>query len=258
MNAAPAPIIGVLRPGSASPVVAAAEARVVRCELERRLGPVTLDLRIDGDVVGSWRPIGHAAWPAGVDAQFGPDELWAGDVPPLTALFARTVEPAAATVRAAMLRHLGVVPPEPFVLDDACLERLDPARVRPTDLWLIATAASEVTVGDVAVRALAGDVDTAALDAAFDRVVASLAEAPAVEAIRHRQLAHLAAERDELRARLAALAAGVDRDEADANRRLDELERENARWRDRCERAELQRDSVGDRPDRDDATSVEP
>ena len=66
-----APRIGVVRPAGGHPVAAAAEARVVRHELERRLGPVTLDLRVDGDdPIGPWEAL--AAFSFGRLATFIP------------------------------------------------------------------------------------------------------------------------------------------------------------------------------------------
>jgi hypothetical protein len=230
-----APRIGVLRPNRPRVVVARAEARVLRFELERRLGPVTLDLRVAGTAVGLWDPIERAAWPVGVDAVLGATDLWSEGMPPLTSLFGRTVEPSTAAVRSGMLRHLGLLPSEPFTFDDAHLAGLDDARLRPTDLWVIVTAASHITTTDPAIRALTGVTDDTVLDTVFDRVALDLAAEPAVATIRARQLARLVSERDELRRRLAELEAEVARDH-DGYR---EVERELAVWRDRCERAEL-------------------
>ena len=232
-----APRIGVLRPNRPSvAVVARAEARVIRVELERRLGPVTLDLRIAGTALSPWEPIEHAAWPVGVDALLGATELWSEGMPPLTSLFGRTVEPSTAAVRSGMLRHLGLLPSEPFTFDDAHLADLDDARLRPTDLWVIVTAASNVTTSEPDISVLTGVTDVTRLDAVFDRIAVDLAAEPAVATIRTRQLARLVSERDELRRRLAELEAEVARD----RERYREVARELAVWRDRCERAELQ------------------
>ena len=71
----PPPRFGVLRSERGLPVIASAEARVIRGELERRLGPIMLDLRIDGDQLADWLPIAHAAWPVDVDAIIDSDQL---------------------------------------------------------------------------------------------------------------------------------------------------------------------------------------
>ncbi len=234
-----APRIGVLRPTRVLPVVAEADARVIRWELERRVGPVTLDLRIDGDALGPWQPLEHAAWPGDIDARLDAGELWNADDARLCGLLVRTIEPDAASVRADMLRHLGVVPLEPFVLDDELLADLDPRRVLPTDLWLVARAADEVTVDDPDVRSLAGLLDPARLDAAFDRVASELVGQPAVDEAVGRHAARLAQERDELRRRLDDLERDTARHAADMRGRFAELGNELHAWRERAERAEL-------------------
>lgn len=229
----PAPRIGIVRPSRARPVIAEIEARVIEHELTRRLGRVTLDLRVDGPRLGRWQPLEHAAWPGDIDARLDDDALWSDRHPPLAGLLARTIEPDAAAVRADMLRHLGVLPAEPFVLDDDLLDELDPARIRPTDLWLIARAASEVTVVDPAVAALVSAGDARALDELFDALVAALDVDRSVE------LARVAAERDELTRRVAELQADAARERIEVLGRFEQLTAELGVWRERAERAEL-------------------
>lgn len=236
-----APRVGVVRPTRTLLVVAEIDARVIRAELERRLGPITLDLRIDGERNGPWSPLGHAAWPADIDAALDAGALWPKDGPRLPALTARTIDPDAAAVRADMLRHLGIVPDGPFALDDELLARLDPSRIRPTDLWLVARAASDVTVADPDVRALAHTGDLTPLDDAFDRAAADLLDQEAITERLDRGAARLVGERDELRRRLAAAEEQAMRDQADMRDRLDAAQRDLEVWRERAERAELQR-----------------
>lgn len=238
MTADAAPRVGAIRADRPLAVVAEIDARVIRHELERRAGPVSLDLRIDGTPIGRWASSDHLQGPSDVDALLDPAMLWNTSGPRLAHLFARTVAPEAAGARLAMLRHLGVVPNDPFVLDDICLARLDPTRVRPTDLWLVATTADDITVSDVDVRALgqaaaAGATDM--LDTEFDRVAEALGDLPTSR----RHIARLRSERDELRDLVAELEARARRDEADMNDRLAAVERDLAMWRERAERAEL-------------------
>ncbi|NNE13165.1 MAG: hypothetical protein HKN41_13075, partial [Ilumatobacter sp.] len=141
-------VVGLLRPDRPRRVVAEAEARVIATELERRLGELALDLRVSGEAIGPWRSAATAAWPGDVDVFVDDGALWADGAPALTALFGRTVDDGAAEVRARMLRHLGVVPSTPFVLDRERLEALDAWHVSPTDLWLVAAAADAVETGD--------------------------------------------------------------------------------------------------------------
>ena len=229
----PAPRIGVVRPNRTLPVIAEIEARVIEHELTRRLGRITLDLRIDGTRLGRWQPLASAAWPTDIDARLDDDALWSDRHPPLAGLLARTIEPDAAAVRTDMLRHLGVLPAEPFVLDDDLLDALDPARIRPTDLWLIARAASDVTVGDPAVAALVSADDARSLDELFDTLVATLEVDPSAE------LARVAAERDELARQVAELEADAARERIETLDRFAQLTAELDVWRERAERAEL-------------------
>ncbi len=227
------PRIGVVRPDRPPTIVAEIEARVIRHELERRIGRITLDLRIDGPRLGPWLPLDHAAWPTDIDAQLDGAELWSDRHPPLARLMGRTIEPEAAEVRVDMLRHLGIVPAQPFVLDDDLLETLDPVRIRPTDLWLIARAATAVTVADDAIVALVDTDDPVALDDLFDRLVDHLDVDPSAE------LARITAERNELARRLTELAAEIARERIRTLDRFEHLAGELEVWRQRAARAEL-------------------
>jgi len=231
--------LGVLRPDRPLAVIAEAEARVIEHELFRRLGDVTVDLRLDGDPVGRWLPIANAAWPTDVDAVIDPSMIWRDDLPPLTTLFARTVNPSAAAVRRRMLHHLALLPEPPFTLDASRFDELTTLHLRPTDLWIIAAAASSVDVEDPAVRALAGDDSAERLDQAFDRAVDGL------DTDRTEAIARLRAERDEARHLAAEQADGAARTSAELADRLDELESENRVLHERLERAELQRSLDG-------------
>ncbi|MEO6654430.1 MAG: hypothetical protein ABIP17_17460 [Ilumatobacteraceae bacterium] len=227
--------IGVLRPDRPLPVIAEAEARVIEQELERRLGDVTVDLRVDGESIGRWLPVANAAWPTDVDLVISTAALWGDDVPPLTAAFGRTVEPAAATVRRRMLRHLDLMPEPPFALDAPLLDALVDRRVRPTDLWLVAEAASSIDVDVPAVRALVEPEGAARIDRAFDDAVGDLA--PPTDDT----LARLVAERDAARSQAREQASEVARTRAELADRLDALEAENDVLRERLDRAALQR-----------------
>lgn len=236
--AAVTPRFGVLRPERAHPAVAVAEARVIRTETERRLGPVTLDLRIDGEPVGDWRPIAHASWPADIDATVDAAQLWGPDLPPLTTLFARTVEPAAASVRRRMLRHLGVLPDRPFDLDTELFDRLDDFPVRPTDLWLVATEARSVTHPDPSVRALAtapGSPAHGRLDQAFDRIADELRSFGDGEAT----IARLKTQVDMIADELQSVREQLARSERESADRLEQSAALNSTLRERLERAEL-------------------
>lgn len=231
--------IGVLRPDRPGRVVALAEARVIAAELERRLGPVVLDLRIDGPSIDGWSSVANASWPGSVDALVDASALWNAALPPLTTLFGRTIEPVAAEVRQRMLVHIGVIPGEPFELDDQRLAALSELPLRPTDLWLIARAAGGVSVTDPAIRAFGatvGTVEQGELDTAFDAVAAGLSDHPAVEITPARLIA---VERS-LSDRIAALASESLRNEREAVALIDQLRAENRMLRERLERAELQ------------------
>ncbi len=229
MSDAALPRVGVVRPDGVHAIAAEAEARVIRHELDRRIGPVAADLRIDGtESAGSWQPLAHASWPAAIDALIEADELFGDSVPPLTALFARTVEPDAAAVRRRMLDHLGLFTDAAF--DDAALAQLDDMVPTPTDLWLIVGGAPAVTVSD---KAVAGLADTssetiAALDAAFDRIADRLRSHDAVATNSGRALERANAERDELRTELAALRTELARERSEFGATVDALSAERA------------------------------
>ncbi len=230
-------LLGVLRPSRPTHVVAVAEARVIRTELERRLGPLTLDLRIDGASIGGWQSVANAAWPGSVDAVVDASILWNSALPPLTTLFARTVEPTAAEVRRRMLAHLGVIPDAPFELDDDRLAALSELPLRPTDLWLIAGSARAITVDDDTISAFAAPVDSDGhhlLDAAFDAVAASLSEQPTTGTTLERLTASTAT----LTRRVSELDSELIRSERDTAELLDQLRTENRVLRERLERAE--------------------
>lgn len=211
-------------------------------ELARRLGPVNLDLRTVGDSIGPWRSAAHAAWPAAVDATVDLTEHFGDTDPPLTSLFARTVDDRAASVRRRMLHHLGLLPIETF--DDNAYSSLDQLSLRPTDLWLIVANAASVTVTGRDVMAFGAPSDDeghAMLDARFEALATMLApHTPAGD-----RLATVQSERD-------ALAAGVDRmqieqarTQIEATERFDQLAGEMRVLRERLERAELTRDLNG-------------
>ena len=234
MSADGTPRIGVLRPAGASrnPVVALAEARVVRRELERRLGAVTLDLRAVEPAPEPWRPVAHADWPAGVDATIDVGPVVGVEAPRLAALLGRTIDPGAADVRRRMLTHLGVLPVER--LDDAALASLLPEPQRPTDVWLVIAGAGDTSGLDPAVRALGGDPDEmAAVDAWFESAVDGLVidTGPAIE--------RLTARVDALTIELAAAHDAAARSERLAVDRIDELQQECEVLRERLARAQL-------------------
>lgn len=229
-----APRFGIVRAADASldPTVAEIEARVVRSELERRVGPVSLDLRTDGPAVGPWLPREHAAWPADVDATIDLADL--GELAArLPALFARTVDPTSADVRSRMLHHLGVLPVDTPLTDDLLAELL-PAPARPTDLWLVVRAADELATDEPSHRPLRdGGSDAAGIDRWFDDTVAALP----VDA--EPTVARLRAEAAELRSRLAAAHDDGLRLERLATERIEHLTTERDSLRERLERAQL-------------------
>lgn len=231
----PAPMrFGVVRASDAStdPTMSEIEARVVRTELERRVGPVSLDLRTDGPTVGPWLPLEHAAWPADVDAVIDLADL-GSLAAQLPALFARTVEPVAADVRSRMLHHLSVLPVH-TALTDELLDELLPAPARPTDLWLVVRSADDLATGDPSHRFLRDDgADVTGLDRWFDDTVAGLRidVAPTV--------ARLRADNAELRARLAAADDDRMRAERLATERIEHLTAERDSLRERLGRAQL-------------------
>ena len=230
--------LGVVRAADAStdPTVAEMEARVVRAELERRLGPVTLDLRTEGPTTGPWLPREHAAWPSDVDATIELGGL-GDDAGHLVALFARTVDPVAADVRGRMLHHLGVLPVD-TALTDHLLAELLPAPARPTDLWVVIRSAADLATGEPAHRLLRADADgdrAEALDRWFDDTVAALPVD--VEPT----IGRLRAEVDELRARLEAAHDETRRAEREATEQIEHLTAERDSLRERLDRAQLDR-----------------
>ncbi len=229
--------LGVVRAANASPdvTVAEMEARVVRAELERRLGAVTFDLRTDGPTTGPWLPRAHAAWPADIDAMIELDDL--GDrAGHLVALFGRTVEPVAADVRSRMLHHLEVLPLGDTVLTDDLLDDLLPSPARPTDVWLVVRSASNLATSEPAHQLLRADADggdTGALDHWFDDVVAGLPTDTTATVSR------LRTEVDELRARLDAALDELTRSEREALERVEDLTTDRDSLRERLDRAQL-------------------
>jgi hypothetical protein len=237
MHATPPIRLGIVRPAGASSdtIVAEIEARVLATELARRLGPVLLDLRIDGNAIGRWRPLAHAAWPTAIDALVDVGTLWSSTTC-LTAQFARTVEPAAAEVRGRMLTHLGLIPDEAAPLDAMRLAGLRALSITPTDLWLVARAATAVTTGVAEIDAIttpAGAPEVAELDLTFDALAAG------ITAGSDRTAQGLQQQLDALRTHVAELEASALRDAREAADRFDELAHERAVLRERLERAEL-------------------
>lgn len=233
-------VVGLLRPDRPRRVVAEAEAAVVRAELERRLGDVVVDLRVDGAPLGPWRSVATAAWPEQVDVVLDAGLLWTPETPTLTPLFGRTVDDTAAEVRERMLRHLGVLPDGSFDLDEELLAPLERQNVSPTDVWIVARAASAVATGDPAIDGFAQSTlqdpqpVSEKLDAAFDAVTAGV---PADVA--DRAVDRLRAERDAARRDAASADDELRRVRAEVADRLDHLGAENAALRERLERAEL-------------------
>ena len=228
--------IGVMRAPDASPdpTVAEMEARVVRSELERRIGPVTLDLRTDGPATGPWLPRELAAWPADVDATVELGDL--GDrAGHLVTLFGRTIDPDAADVRSRMLRHLGVLPVDAPLTDDLLGELL-PAPARPTDLWLVVRSAPDLATGDASHRLLGNEADgsdAAPIDQWFDTTVAALPGDTTPTITR------LLADVGELRSRLDAAQNDLVRSEREALDRIEHLTAERDSLRERLDRAQL-------------------
>ena len=234
-----APRIGIVRPDRPCRAITDAEARVLQAEFDRRLGPTVLDLRVDGADLGRWRSSAHAAWPADVDDVLDVGEIWRADLPPLTTLFSRTVDPIAADVRRRMLVHLGVLPIER--VDDDVIEAALARPIRATDLWLIVTAADHLEVSDRRVAAFRGDADEAAeLDRWFDQVVAALpvlSDDVLVDRLRRSEATGRAAQR--LAAEAAEELLRVQREAAD---RLDEIQARLAVAEERAERVRIDTD----------------
>jgi hypothetical protein len=244
MQLTPSVRLGIVRPSSAAPrpVVAEIEARVLRHELGRRLGPVVLDLRTDGPARGPWQPLAHAGWPGTIDARVDADALWAEPVG-LAALIGRTVDPAIVDVRRRMLVHLGIIPAEPLPLDAARMASFDPLLLRPVDLWLIASEASRVDTGEPAVDALAvppGGAAIGRIDGILDEIAAGLTEVTGSATV-----AALTDEVTALRARVAELEADAQRTLIETTARLDQLAHERSVLLDRAERDRLDGAAVG-------------
>jgi hypothetical protein len=226
--------IGVLRPSTASPdpAVALAEARIVRHELTRRLGEVSIDFRTEGSVVAPWMPAEHSAWPSDVDATLDLSPVAGPDGPHLLSVVARSVDPTAADVRRRTLTPLGVL--TLGELDDDDLNERLPTPRRPTDIWLLVTAADHTDLSDPHLGSLRGDAEeAAAIDAWFEECVHGLAvdTAPTV--------ARLSARVAELETALAGAQSDAARSERLALERLDELQTECDLLRERLTRTEL-------------------
>lgn len=233
--------VGVVRPARPAGPIAEAEARVIRAELARRLGPVTCDLRVDGPPVGPWSSRATAAWPADIDVEIDPAGLWNDDLPPLSALFGRTVDPTAADVRRRMLEHLGI---GGSPVADEMLDHEVPWR--PTDLWLLVRHDGVAEGASPDLVALAdGPAMASALDAAFDEVATEIRgrltdDRAAAEAVR------LRARVTELERQLADARSDADRRAAEAARVIDELRSENSVLLEREQRASVDRDLAAD------------
>jgi hypothetical protein len=220
----PRPRLGVRRRSGPHPVAATAEARVIGHELERRLGPLAFDLRIEADgPLGVWQPLAHAAWPADIDASIDPSELFGDEHPPLTALFARTLDARAVEVRRRMLVHLGLIDGGAF--DDAAVAALAPMSPTPTDLWILVSSAPSVAVTDRAIAALATatDADRLRLDEAFDAVATRLRAHDLVASAAEQALARTRSELAAVRAQRDELAAELVRERRDAEAIIDQL-----------------------------------
>jgi len=230
----PAPIrVGVRRAGDAHDhvVLATVEARVVRTEVERRLGAVSIDLRTDGPPIGPWHPLDHGAWPGSIDLTID-----LADAPhPLATLFARTIDPAAAAVRRRMLAHLSVLPGAGPISDDAVAGLL-PAPAQPTDVWLVVEAAGALADDDSIYAPLidADDDLVAELDQWFDTCASEL---PAER--RDAEIARLLAQVADLTRRLAEADSDARRSERDAAEHIDDLVAELAITRERLTRSTL-------------------
>lgn len=90
-------------------------------------------------------------------------------------LVADIADPVALDVRRRMLRHLGVVPAEPYVLDEEMLERLDEAfPLTPLDVWLVASEASEIACADYRISGLLARAGTRDVASVVDRIAESV------------------------------------------------------------------------------------
>lgn len=234
------PRLGIVRPDRPVRWLADAEGRVLDAELSRRLGPVSLDLRVDGPPVGRWGSLDHAAWPRDVAAVIDVGALYGEGVPPLTTLFGRTVEPAAAEVRRRMLIHLGIIPDTEYQLDDSTLAPLGAPSLTATDMWLLARSATRIAIDDPAIVALVSATSGPSqitLDHLFDRIAADVSpdiDAPAT-------IAALTAECDDLRHDLDELQARLVYEQRQAADLGDDLRAQIEILRDRLDRAEIDR-----------------
>ncbi len=232
--------IGVRRaPGASSDAaVATMEARIVRCELERRLGALSFDLRTEGEPVGPWLPWRHATWSTAVDATVELGEL--GDLADqLVSLFGRTVDPVAAEVRERMLEHLAILPIGDEPLTDERLAELLPRPARPTDVWLVVRSATTLATSEPAHRSLRVDADAeivARIDRWLDAAAASVPDDAHGDTV-----TRLLNEVAELRGRLAQTADDVRRAERTALDRLADVTAERDILRERLDRTELDR-----------------
>jgi hypothetical protein len=231
----PDPIrVGVVRPDRPAPPIAEAEARVIRSELTRRLGTVVCDLRIDGAPLGEWTTRATAAWPADIDVEIDSNLLWGDGLPPLTALFGRTVDPTAADVRGRMLEHLGL---GGRPLDDDVLDADIPWR--PTDLRLLARRDGDAAGSSFELAAMASDGEEAArLDTAFDDAVATIRERLPADRLDD-QIARLRARVVDLENLLRATVDAADRERSEVIARLDQLAALNDVLQEQAERALL-------------------
>jgi len=249
LSSTPPHRIGLVRPDRPGRVVAEADARVVRHELQCRLGPVTLDLRIDGDALGPWQPLASAAWPRDIDTTIDAGLLFGDHIPCLTALFGRTVEPVAVEVRRRMLVHLGVIPHGDFVVDAERLTSLAAFSLAPTDIWLICRAANDIDLDEPclhALRARAGGPEQSQLDEVFDTVAAQFA--PVVTSLPSTTptIDRLIDERETLRAELATRVDEHAQREREAVELVEELQAEIRVLHERLDRANTGHPEPGD------------
>lgn len=221
--------VGVVRASSPDPVVALAEARVIRHELARRLGDVAVDFRTTGTASTPWTDRSHAAWPSDVDAVLDLDTL-PDDGGALTVLYGRTLDPDAVDVRRRMLHHLGALPAP--AVDDAWFDEHLPTPRRPTDVWITVHDADSVDVTDASIRAF-GDDGSTVIDEWFDQFVGGLDVDPSPT------IERLSARVAELEQELSVATSDAARSERAALDRIDELIDECAALRERLQRTEL-------------------
>lgn len=229
--------VGLRRTGRPHGSVATAEASIIRHELERRVGPISLDLRISGEQLGDWQPEALAAWPAAIDVSVDASPLWKPGVPPLTCLFVRTVSPKAADVRRRMLHHLGILPLD--VASEVGLAEL--GELRPLDLWLVISEARSVELTDPGLLGfrLPHDDAAAALDEMFDDLAAEIHSNGVVEASASAHISRLTDHIHDLEVLLSTLTDDALRDRVEHLDRIDELTAENQVLHERLRRLEL-------------------